>query len=68
MNATEHSRLLYLIDALQGAPSKSRELLDLAEKPGASEAYRNALKQLREASAYPDTLLAESLKLRQMIR
>ena len=68
MDATEHSRLLFLVDALQSAPNKSAQLLRMADKPGASQPYQNALGQLRAAAQIPGQLASASEELRRSLR
>ena len=61
MTTVEHSRLLYLLDALRSAPKKAQLLLQLAETKSASNRYRNLINRLKETK----TLLSEidSIKL-----
>lgn len=68
MDAAEHSRLLYLVDALQSAPGKSKQLLVMAEKPDASAPYRAAILRLRAAADEPGKLVAESETLKRDLR
>lgn len=51
MTSAEHSRLLYLLDALRGAPEKASRFLTMADKgETASLAYRDVLARLGRAT------------------
>jgi len=50
VSAAEHSKLIYLLDALAAAPGKREELLSIAAGSEASASYRRALQRLRQAS------------------
>jgi hypothetical protein len=65
VDPVEHSRLLYLIEALKRAPGKSDQLLAMAAQGQPSEMYCSALKRLRTASSEQKRLLAESDQLRR---
>jgi len=67
VDPVEHSRLLYLIDALERAPGRSKELLAMAQHPAATHAYRRAVGRLR-AARVAKRLLAEAARLRDDLR
>jgi hypothetical protein len=64
---TEHSRLLYLVDALQGAPVKSGQLFSIAEREGGSESYLGVIKRLRVALA-EGRLVEETHNIKRELR
>ena len=68
MNAVEHSRLLYLLDALCAAPAKADRLIAMAIKSGASEAYERVLTQLRDVSDDPPVLISLSRKIKREMK
>ena len=57
MDPVERSRLLFLVDALCGAPRKSGELLAMAAA-GGSPPYMEAIRRLQTVSSEPDALVA----------
>jgi hypothetical protein len=64
MKSAERSRLLYLVDALSGAPpTKLQRLLAMAsEQPEASEDYRLALEKLKQASESTQVAVRNELR------
>jgi hypothetical protein len=67
MDPVEHSRLLYLVEALTSAPAKSHQLLRMATEPSASPRYREALERLKQASEI-NSLLAASGQIREELK
>lgn len=68
MDAVEHSRLIYLIEAIGRAPDHAPWLLTLAKRPSASRTYRKAWSRLHKVRANLDKLLLEREKLRLEMR
>lgn len=68
MDAVEHSRLLYLLDALRSAPGKSQQLLQMANKQTASEQYRTILARLNEVADSEKQLLEAVRQFRIELR
>lgn len=51
MTSAEHARVLYLLDALRGAPEKASRFLTMADKgETASLAYRDVVTRLGRAT------------------
>lgn len=68
MNAIEHSRLLYLLDALRCAPSKAPMLLRMARDPDASDRYSEILSRLNLVRDDIDGILRLEAELRTELR
>lgn len=64
LSASEHSRLVYLLDALQVAPHKSDALFAIALHPNDSGLFRKTVEGLRES----DDIVRAAIELRERLR
>ena len=68
MNAAEHSTLVFLLNAIETAPSKSEDLLALAGRKEASDSFRTAVRDLHDVVGDEKALLAKSEQMRRALR
>jgi hypothetical protein len=68
MTASEHSTLVFLLNAIEAVPSKSGDLLALAERKEASDSFRIAVRDLRHVAGDEKALLAKSEQMRKSLR
>lgn len=71
LTSTELSSIVYLLDALTGAPTKAEKLLSIADKPDGSLAYKNIMERLivavnidKREKGISGNLFAEIAKIR----
>jgi len=68
MTSAEHSTLVFLLQAIEATPAKSRELLNLAERHQRSEGFRDAVSSLRSVEGDERALLERSETMRRALR
>jgi hypothetical protein len=59
MNLAERSIIVYLLDAIIGAPDKCDRLMRIAEQRSSSNAYSAILDRIRLVMPFEDVLVSE---------